>query len=45
LIKLLAGLPELLAQQDIVRSWDYLIERYDLPFVVAMSGVVREAGT
>jgi hypothetical protein len=43
LIKLLARLPQSLAQQDIVRSWDYLIERYDLEFVIVMSNMVREA--
>ena len=43
LIKLLASLPEPLSRQDILGSWDYLVERYDLPFVARMAAVVREA--
>jgi len=39
----LASLPEGLAQQDVVDSWDYLSDRVDIPAVVELSRAIRAA--
>ena len=43
LVKVLASVPEPLAACDLLLSWDHLADRVDIPFVVALSRVVREA--
>lgn len=43
LVKILARVPEPLAQRDLLLSWDFLADRVDIPFLVAMARVVREA--
>jgi hypothetical protein len=39
----LASVPEALAQQDIVDSWDYLSDRVDIPAIVELSRAIRKA--
>jgi len=42
LAKILARVPELLAQRDVLQSWDALADRVDLPLVIALSRAARE---
>ena len=39
--KILARLPEPLARQDVLASWDYLTERLDINFVLRLAGAMR----
>jgi hypothetical protein len=45
LAKILAGVPEPLAQRDVLLSWDFLVERVNLPLIITLSRAAREVGT
>ena len=44
LAKILARVPEPLAQRDVLGSWDFLVDRVNLPLVITLSRAVREVG-